>query len=226
MNKKGQRIIALRKKGRTYAEISRALNIPKSTVAWWLRGGVKISISLERKMLERSRKKWRKNINEFNKVYGKIRSEEAARSREKYKKEAAKDIKRISKKDLKLIGSALYWAEGSNHRNSFRFANSDPEMVKIMMKFLREVCNIPDEKIKARIHLYPHINKEKANSYWKNITGLSSSSFHKPQTQISKASKRKRPINKLLYGTLHLSICSTETAFRARGWIKGICENV
>jgi len=226
MNKKGQRIIDLRKKGRTYTEIANTLKVPKSTVAWWLRGGVKIPKSLEKQMLERSRKKWRRNINEFNKVYAKIRSEKAAKIREKYKEKAAKEIKKISKKNLRLIGSALYWAEGSNHRNSLRFANSDPMMIKVIMKFFREICNIPDRKIKARIHLYPQTNQPKAINYWKNITSLPKCNFQTPQIQISRASKRKRPINTLPYGTLHLTICNTEATCRAKGWVRGIYERI
>jgi len=227
MNKKGQRIINLRKKGRTYTEIANTLKIPKSTVAWWLRGGVKIPKSLEKQMLERSRKKWKRNIDRFNKIYGKIRSEEAAKIREGYKEKAAKEIKILSKKDLKLIGSALYWAEGgTKNRNSLRFANSNSMMIKTTLKFFREILDIPNEKIKARIHLYPHINRRGATNYWARITRLPKKNFQKPQVQISRASKGRRSRNTLPYGTLHLTVCSTELTCRVKGWIRGISERI
>jgi len=227
MNKKGQRIIDLRKKGRTYTEIAHTLKVPKSTVAWWLRGGVKIPKSLEKQMLERSRKKWRRNINAFNKIYAKIRSEEAAKIREKYKEKAAKEIKKISKKDLRLIGCALYWAEGTKtNRWQVGFSNSDPEIIKVMMRFFREVCNIPNEKIKARIHLYPQMDQQKTTNYWKKITALPKKNFNKPQIQISRASKGKRLRNTLPYGTLHLTAGNTEMACRVKGWVRGISERI
>jgi len=222
MNKKGKRIIALRKKGKTYGEIAEMLNLPKSTVAWWLRD-VKISKSLQKQILEKSREKWRKNITAYNKVYAKIRSREATRIREKYKEKAAKEIKNLSKKDLKLIGSALYWAEGNTkNRHCIRFSNSDPLMIKAMIRFLREVCKIPDEKIKARIHLYPGINQQKTTNYWKKITRLPKRNFHPPQIQVSRASKGKRPRNTLPYGTLHLRAGNTEITCKVKGWIEGI----
>jgi len=226
MSAKGQRIITLRKKGRTYTEIANALKIPKSTVAWWLKD-VKIPESLEKQILERSRRKWSRNIAIYNKFYGKIRSREAARIRDKYKEKAAKEIKRLFKKDIKLIGAALYWAEGSTkNRNSLRFGNSNPLMIKTIMKFFREVCNIPDEKIKARIHLYPGINHQEATNYWKKIAKLSKKNFHKPQVQISRASKGVRPRNTLPYGTLHLTVNNTEITCRVKGWIRGISERI
>jgi len=227
MNEKGQRIISLRKKGKTYGEIVNILKLPKSTVAWWLRGGVKIPKSLEKQMLERSRKKWRNNINEFNKVYAKIRSEEAARIREDIKKKASKEIKNLSKKDLQLIGCALYWAEGTKkNRWHVCFSNSDSEIIRIMMRFFREICKIPDEKIKARIHLYPQMDQQKTTNYWKKITALPKKNFNKSQIQVSRASKSKRPRNTLPYGTLHLTAGNTKMACRVKGWVRGISEKI
>ncbi|MFH1509965.1 MAG: hypothetical protein ABID67_02370 [Candidatus Nealsonbacteria bacterium] len=192
MTIKGQKIIVLRKKGKTYGEIEKILKLPKSTVAWWLKN-VKIPKSLQEQIFERSRKKWRKNITIYNKFHGKIRSQEAAKKREKYKKEASKEIGALSKKDLKLIGSALYWAEsGTKNKNSLRFGNSNPLMIKAILKFFREICNIPDDKIGARVHIYPGINYCKIRNFWSQVTKLSKKNFYPPQTQISKASKGKR----------------------------------
>jgi len=112
MNEKGRRIIALRKKGKTYGEIIKTLKLPKSTVAWWLKN-IKISKSLQRQILKRSKEKWIKNITNYNRIYSKIRSEEAARIREQFMEKASKEIKSLSKNDLKLVGAALYWAEGN-----------------------------------------------------------------------------------------------------------------
>lgn len=226
MTEKGQNIIALRKKGKTYGEIEKILNLPKSTVAWWLRD-VKISKFLQKQIFERSRKKWSKNISAYNRIYGKIRSQRAAEIREGYKSKAVNEIKRVSKKDLKFIGTALYWAEGNNkNRNRLQFSNADPLMIEIEMRFFREICEISNNKITARIHLYPHTNQKNALNYWSKITKLPKTQFKTPQIQISKASKSKRPKNTLPYGTLHITVCSTELACRVQGWIQGIVKKL
>ena len=226
MNKKGQRIVALRKKGKTYTEIANALKIPKSTVAWWLKD-LELPKSLEKQILERSRKKWKRNITAYNRVYAKIRSQEAARVREEIKSRASKEIKSLSKRNLQLIGCALFWAEGTKkHRWHLCFSNSNPEIIKTMMRFFREICSIPDKKIIARIHLYPGMNHRKTTNYWKRITKLPKKNFRKPQIQVSRASKGKRAHNTLPYGTLHLTAGNTKITCRVKGWIQGISEKI
>ena len=93
-------------------------------------------------------------------------------------------------------------------------------------RFLREICKTPEEKIKAKMHLYPQIDPEKATFYWSKITGLSKAQFLKPQFQISKASQHKRNPNTLPYGTLHLEVYNTELTWRMKGWIEGLIKNI
>jgi len=214
--------IKLRKKKKSYNEISELLKIPKSTLHYWFKGkpwSEKIKKDLTKKLQKSARNRLI--------AYSRIHAQEAAKKREEYKekafKEFSKEIKRLSQRDLKLIGLALYWAEGANkNRNSLRFCNSDPLMIKIMMKFFREICNVPNEKIKARIHLYPKMSQKGATSYWRKITALPMKNFLKIQTQVSRASKGKRRKNTLPYGTLHLSVNSTELTSNVKGWIQGI----
>ena len=94
------------------------------------------------------------------------------------------------------------------------------------MRFLREICNIPDSKITARIHLYPEINYQKTLNFWRKITKLPKKNFKPPQIQVSRASKGKRPKNTLPYGTLHLTVNSTELTCKVKGWIRGISEKI
>ena len=225
MNEKAKIIRSLRMKGKTYSEIAKISGFPVSTVGWWLRG-FELPEDVKERILERARKKCSINIKNYNDIYSKIRSDEARKVRDSITDKASKEINILSKKDLKLIGSALYWAEGSKHRNSLRFANADPMMIKVIMRFFRDICEVPDEKIKARVHLYPQTNQSKAIEYWKNIVKLPRCNFYPSQVQISRASKGKRSINKLPYGTLHLVIGSTEKRCKAKGWIKGIYEKI
>lgn len=216
------KVIALRKLAKTYSEIRAIYPIPKSTLCDWL-ANLKLSPKIKAKIEKRAYKNWM----ESNRRNAKIRAEKAAKLREHYKNKGVKEIKKVTKKDLKYIGTALYWAEGSmKNRNSLRFGNSNPLMIKVMMEFFREICNVPDEKIKAKIHLHPGINERKATNYWAKITNLPRTNFHPPQIQVSKASKGKRPRNTLPYGTLHLTISNTELTCRVKGWIQGISEKI
>jgi len=226
MKEKGKKIILLRKKGKTYGEIEKILNLPRGTVVWW---GKKVKLTKKEKkiILDKSRKKWRKNIVGFNRINAKIRSDKAREIRDAITLKAKRKIDRISKKDLLVIGTSLFWAEGSkSHRWHLCFANSDSEIIKVMMRFFREICHIPDEKIKALVHIYPGLSYKKVLTFWTKITKLPKENFWKPQTQISRASKRKRDRNTLPYGTIHLTVGNTEIASQVKGWIQGISEKI
>ncbi len=224
--KNKQQAIKLRQKGWSYKEIADKFEISKGTAYLWTRK-VKLSKSAQQRIERKIKRGIAKGLIAYNKLYGPIRSQEANKLREKYKNKSCREIKNLSPKDLKLIGAALYWAEGDKkNRNMFRFSNSDSSMIKIMMKFLEETAKIPKEKITARMHLYPQINPKTALSYWSKITNLPKKRFSKPFFQISKASKHKRSSNTLPYGTLHLEVYNTELTWKTRGWIQGIIQKI
>ncbi len=224
--KKKKKAIKLRKKGWSYRELAQTFQVSKATVYAWTRK-TKLSKSAQNRIQRKIKEALKKGLIAYNKTHSKIRSQEAEKIREEYKRKALKEIKTLSPKDLKLIGATFYWAEGfKKSRNTFRFSNSDPLAIKIMMRFLIEICKIPKEKVVVKMHLYPQIDPKKATLYWSKVTGLSKTQFAKPQFQISKASKRKRNPNTLPYGTLHLDVYSTKLTWRVKGWIQGITEKI
>lgn len=216
----------MRKKGRSYTEIADALMISKSTAYDWTKR-IKLSKTSWARIEKKTKEAFGRGLATYNRVYGKIRSEEAAKIRDAIEEKSFKEIKTLSFNDLKIIGSALYWAEGgTKNRNRLQFSNCNPFMIKVAMQFFRKVCGTSDNKIKAIIHIYPGINYRKALNFWYQITKLSKNNFYPPQIQISKASKKKRPRSTLPYGTLHLYILDTKLACKVKGWIRGIAENL
>jgi hypothetical protein len=51
-------------------------------------------------------------------------------------------------------GCMLYWAEGSKHRNSLAFANSDREMVVFFVRFLRDCFDLQPHDFTLRLNVY------------------------------------------------------------------------
>ena len=215
-------VIKLRKNGNTYSEIREIYPISKGTLSDWLKD-VKIPARNKKVMEKRAYEKWKAG----NEIFIQKRIEDAFNIRMGFENKAKEEIKEISAYALKVIGAALYWAEGGKTRKNFlRFVNSDPMMVKLMMRFFRETCKISNEKIKARVHIYPGMSYEKILDFWAKLTRLPKENFYIPQTQISKSSKGKRPRNTLPYGTLHLTLYNTPTVSKVMGWIKGISEQI
>ena len=112
---------------------------------------------------------------------------------------------------LHVAGCMLYWAEGAKDRNQIRFTNSDPEMARFFVKFLRTYFNLKDENIKVTCNLFAdHLERQcEIERFWLETLGLPQSSLCTSTVNVySKYSKKKR-INKLPYGTCRVVVSRT-----------------
>jgi len=66
MHNNKEKAIQLRKLGKSYNEITKALNVPKSTLSTWLKDII-IPAKIKEKILKNAQKVWAKNITAYNK---------------------------------------------------------------------------------------------------------------------------------------------------------------
>jgi len=120
---------------------------------------------------------------------------------------------------LKAMALGLYLTEGTlNHKHSVRFSNSNPGIVKIFVKFLKIICGVPADKIKASLIAYPDVDVEKATRYWSSFLDLPVAQFSK--TTVLKArsgSKAKRHSD---IGTATLYVHNSKLLGIIRDWVK------
>lgn len=212
--------IRLRKSGKSYNEINKNLRIPKSTLSLWLKN-LKMSQAVKKLNISNSKKIWAKNIT----IYNQQRAQKARLAAQQLQQNSCQEIQSINQQELKLIGAALYWAEGYNRAKwNALFCNSDPQMVKLMMRFFREICNVSADRFKPQVQIHPNILKENAEDYWAEIAGLNKTSFAKPLAQVSKSSKRKSTPHRLPYGTFRLRIADAKILYKIKGWIQGLSK--
>src|SRR3989338_809327 len=145
-----------------------------------------------------------------------------AKIRQDIKISAAKEIPSgYSASVLKVVGSALYWGEGSKAgNNAVIFSNSDPYMVRLMMEFFKKICEVDNAKFRGGVQIHPHLNKEKAERFWSQISGIPLCQFHKANLAVSKASKNKR--DTLPLGTFKIVVSDTRLQSKIKGWIEGM----
>jgi len=207
-----QKAINLRQKGESIKDIARKLNVAKSSVSVWVR-----DIKLNSKQLSKlSSKGVSKDIIEKRR---KTRLTNEQNKRDDVMLEAGKDIKKISLYELRLIGLCLYWGEGGKtHQGSARISNSDPAVIKTMMRFFREICFVEESKFRGHIHTYSHLNAKKAEQYWSKISGIPQKQFYKTYCKPSIASKGKK--DSLPYGTFDIYVCNTKLFLQVIGQIE------
>jgi hypothetical protein len=219
--------IKLRKAGNSYNQISKALKVPKSTLSYWF-GDLKISKKSQEKILLRAYKLSTEGLIKRNKNQTVLAKKRADDIRSEAKKESLK----LMDNKLFLTGLSLYWAEGykkgakGSKWKSIDFANSDPEMVIIIIKFFRKFLQIDDSRIKIQLMTHKNINVNKAVKFWSNLTKIPKNQFIKSCSAVSKASKGKRNPNSLTYGTVHIRINDVKLFFRIIGWIDGLKEKI
>ena len=166
---------------------------------------------------------------ELFRKYNQLKAQKVQVENQKIRKKAIQEIRRFSKYELKLVGAALYWGEGYKSEKSggdcVQLSNSDPYLVVLFLRFLREILKIPEEKFLVSIRVHPNIDEKDAIKFWSKATAIPKDRFRITR-QISRASEGKRPRNSLPYGTLDLRVNSRQNFFKIKGWIDGIIKNL
>lgn len=227
MKQAKEEAMKMRIKGKSYNEINKKLGIPKSTLSGWFSDLV-LSESAQDRLNMRVRQGTMNGLIKHNKN----QTSRAWERANKIQEEAWAEIGTLSHRELLLVGAALYWGEGykklkvknGKKRTShvISMTNSDPAMIRLFIRFLKEVMDVPEDKIYICMRLYPHINESDSRRYWKKITGLNDDNFRKTTFLVSRSSKGKRPYNRLPHGTLQVIVNSTKKFHRLIGWIEGI----
>ena len=220
--------IRYRLEGKSYTEIRKLLGkISKSTLSSWLKDVV-LSSAAKELLQKRFREKSFQGLLKRNKNQTKL----AIQRKEKIRAKAEKEIGKISKDNLFFIGLALYWAEGykrpiiKNGREAtyhpVSITNSDAKLIKIFLKFLIDICGVPQNRIRANLRIFKHLNEIEVLNYWIKETGILKENFTKTYLGISKSSMGKRPFNRLPFGVIQIRIGDTKLFHRIIGWIEGL----
>jgi len=215
---KRKKALEQRKKGLSYSEISRQLHVPKSTLSGWLKD-LPLSKIAKNKNIEKSKLVSARNIIALNKKRATAYRAKVKASLSQY----AKSTPVAKKSELFWLGLALFLAEGGKREKwSVRFVNSDPLLIKIMMRFFRQICSVSDNSFRFRIHLHKNTNPDESLKFWSKIASISENQFYRPYLAIPKSSRGKRPKNRLPFGTLHVMISDVELVRKLKGWIMGL----
>ncbi len=220
------RAIELRMGGSSYGYIKKTLGLKsKGTISYWLKD---IPLS------EESKKKLSKNIQLATErglfTFNRKRTENIKIENDLAVKNGIETIpKNLNERDLLLIGTALYWGEGTKGWGKgsyprFSFANSDPKMVLVCMRFLREILKVEESKIYGGIHLYPNTDILAAKQFWMKITGLQEEKFYIIH-QVSRAGQNLRK-NILPYGTIHIKVNNRLVFYKVKGMIDGMISSL
>lgn len=209
--------INLRRVGKSYGEIRKTIKVSKASLSLWLRD-VKLSPEQEKRIYVELREK---------NAYRMAKSNQNKRieNTKEIIKEAKEEAVRLFKNPLFLSGLMLYWAEGdkSEIQERVKFTNSDPRMIKIIMRWFREICEVPEIKFRVCVYIHSLHSRKNIEKYWSEITGVPTNQFQK--TQIKQTSLRQRR-NKLYEGTCAVTVSNKNFFRKIKGWKLGFIEKM
>ena len=213
------RALELRQRGMGVRDIAKRIGIAKSTVSLWCR-----NIKLTPTQIQRLHEKMIRGG-----YYGRMKG---ARMQHRqrlermaiFQKQGMDLIGKLSNRDILMVGIALYWGEGDKKGRQVKITNSDPKIIKFILKWFKQVCKIERD----RISLYVIINEihrsrvGEVEKYWSRITGIPRNQFTK--TTLIKAKNKKNYKNfPVHYGTLTIRIKkSTNLHHQIMGMIEGL----
>ncbi len=123
------------------------------------------------------------------------------------RREAAREIGRISGRDLFMLGLGLYIVEGTKSSVQCVFVNSDPAVINLIIRWFVTATGIKKGNLRMRLHLYPSSDVQASEAYWSKVTGLPRAQFRKPIIDWRKGKKTAK-LGKLPHGTAYLSVVS------------------
>ena len=207
--------VRLRKNGLSYNEIRKRISVSKSTLSLWLK-----TVPLKPEYRARL---YTKQIQILSRG-SQSQKERRAREVEEIVKSAEAEIKiPISLETYRLIGSFLYWAEGSKGR-MFELTNSDPHMILFIVRWIDKIFKIPAKSLKMRLNIYHQQDEQKIKKFWSDLTGIPLQNFGKSYIKpLSKGYKK----NNLYYGTARIEVPkSTDMRHRTFGWVKAVLKEI
>jgi transcriptional regulator with XRE-family HTH domain len=218
-----QKARELRGKGISVKTIAEELGVSKGTVSLWVRD---IILSIEQ--MEKL-----KNSALRGAELGRLKSALLQKNRRlkiiyDAKQLGVQQLSKLTDREFLIAGVALYWGEGSKKSREFSFCNSDPEMVKFLIRWLQKCFNVRSEDIKASVGINEiHFKREEVvRKYWSEVLEI-------PLNQFTKTSFKKVANKKVYqnfdhhYGTIRIKIArSGALYYKVLGLLEGLSVNM
>lgn len=177
----------LRRDGKSYSEIAAIMNIPRSTLSNWFSNKV-WSQEIERRLREKHAPESTARIVALNTIRGTQLKDIYAQAR----REALEELEVLKYDPFFITGIMLYWGEGDKvTRSHVRMTNTDPEMMRLYVAFLKRSCGLPERKIRTSLLLYPDLDDEECLAFWSDYIGVPRENFTK-SVRIQGRHKTKR----------------------------------
>lgn len=180
-------------KGFTYTEIKENLRVDlsKATMATWCKGIVLTKMQRDRidKMSKDRLERLRPKALETNR----LKREQYLNSVRLRVVDLPRELDDI--KTAKITLAMLYLSKGGKNRaGSLMFGNSDPFIIQLFLKLLRQCYDVREDKLRCKVQMRADMDSSELEEFWSKVTNIPASRFYKTwidKRTIGKPSKKK-----------------------------------
>lgn len=215
-----EQAIHMRSKGKTYAEILAKVPVAKSTLSLWLR-----EVGMSEPQKQRITKKRLAAARRGALSRRNTRLEEERT----FAQEGIREVGKLSKRELWLIGTALYWAEGSKQKEHavserLMFANSDVRMIRIFLLWL-DAVGVAKSDILFELYIHTDRKEDTATiqKWWAKELGVTLHELGRVYFKTGNPKTIRKNVGDLYHGLIRIKVrSSTHLNRKVGGWVEGL----
>lgn len=208
-----------RKAGKSIKNIANILDVSSSTVSLWCR-----DIELTKEQIKKLEQQSRDPFYGRRMEYILSVKKKVAEKTQMLYKQGIQEVGVLNKRELFLSGIALYWSEGFKKDSQVGFANSNPKMIKLFIKWLEECCGYTKNDLLFRVTVNISHKKrlDEIERYWATVVDVPGTKFQKAFYQNVKWKKIYENPNEY-FGVLRIRVRRSKDFLRKiHGWIEGL----
>jgi hypothetical protein len=225
MAKAREKIIArqFREKGRSIRWIAKKLNVSPGSASLWCR-----DVKLSQIQILQLEKQGRDPLYGRRLEYALEQQSKRIEKTNYLMKEGIEEVGKLGKRELLLVGISLYWAEGYKRDSQVGLGSSDPKMMLLYVRWLKECFDYSIDDLMFRItanesHEY-RINE--IVDFWAQLFGIDKTRFQKPFYQHAKWKKIYEHPEEY-FGVLRIRVRKSSDFLRKiHGFIQGLKNNI
>lgn len=201
-----QKARTLRAEAWTLQEIADEVGASRGTVSVWVR-----DVDFEPKPRSRARK------------LGPNKLERAkAAEIEGFRRSGIAEIGSLTDREFLMAGLALYAGDGAKSGGSVKFANSNPELIRLFCRWFRRFFDVDETRLRVRLYLHADLDLLAAVTHWADVTGIPATQFNRTYRAVVHETMRT---NRHIYGCCHVAYNSTTEMRRLIGLMQALVSS-
>ena len=188
--------------GKSLGEIARLVGVSQGTVSLWVRDVVLTEPQKEELAQRNPARRFCAGAQNNR--------EKAEQQRREFQEEGRRRCK-AEPEDYRIM-CALYWAEGNKDRWTAGMTNTDPDMLRLFVNFLRRYFGCKDEDFAVGVmaHLNNGLTVEQIHDFWLKTLGLPATCLRKFSLKTKYYPNVNKKSKRHMYGGCSVRVSKTQ----------------